>query len=109
MGNASQYGAREYIRVLDYQDRRVRCHVEQRDNQGRIIGELEIHTEGIPLSRTAWTKTANKMPIKGCGSLGALASDFLEAAQPPHDAEPWSRDTMGEAHHANILAVSARM
>src|SRR4051812_21075962 len=63
--NASQYGAREYIRVtdgsvasredaldeeaaarmaLDYQDRRVRCYVEERDDQGRIIGELEILT-----------------------------------------------------------------
>ncbi|MBA3709021.1 MAG: hypothetical protein H0W83_09410 [Planctomycetes bacterium] len=67
--NASQYGAREYIRVtdgslashddaldeeaaarmaLDYQDRRVRCYVEQRDQQGRIIGELEFITGGIP-------------------------------------------------------------
>ncbi|MBA2480715.1 MAG: hypothetical protein H0V44_08635 [Planctomycetes bacterium] len=61
--NASLYGAREFIRVsdsdhasrldadeeesaarmaLDYQDRRVRCYVEERDAAGRIIGELEI-------------------------------------------------------------------
>jgi hypothetical protein len=65
--NASEYGAREFIRVtegdrasredaldeeaaarmaLDYQDRRVRCYVEQRDDAGRIIGELEILSEG---------------------------------------------------------------
>lgn len=64
-----RYGAREYIRVteggrssrgeadqeesaalmgLTYQNRRVRVLVEERDDQGRIIGEVEVLTSGQP-------------------------------------------------------------
>jgi hypothetical protein len=32
--------------ALDYQDRRVRCYVEDRDDQGRIIGEVEVLSQG---------------------------------------------------------------
>ncbi len=59
----NQYGARELLRVteieqadrtdadddeaaalmtLTYQNRRVRCYVEERDRFGRIIGEVEV-------------------------------------------------------------------
>ena len=58
-----RYGAREFVRVtegrladrddadeeesaalmaLTYQNRRVRCYVEERDQLGRIIGEVEV-------------------------------------------------------------------
>jgi hypothetical protein len=67
--NAGEYGAREYVRVteggmasrqdaldeesaarmaMNYQNRRVRCFVEDRDDQGRIIGEVEVLSEGHP-------------------------------------------------------------
>jgi hypothetical protein len=67
--DVSEYGAREFVRVtetgratredaldeeaaalmaLNYQNRRVRCYVEQRDDQGRIIGEIEVLSEGRP-------------------------------------------------------------
>ena len=63
------YGAREYVRVteggrssrgdadqeesaalmaLTYQNRRVRVLVEERDDQGRIIGEVEVLSAGQP-------------------------------------------------------------
>jgi hypothetical protein len=65
--NAGLYGSHEFVRVtdtghasredsldeeaaarmaLDYQDRRVRCYVEDRDDQGRIIGEIEVLSQG---------------------------------------------------------------
>ena len=61
------YGAHEFVRVtesahasradaldeeaaarmtLDYQDRRVRCYIENRDDQGRLIGEVEVLSQG---------------------------------------------------------------
>lgn len=67
--NVGAYGAREFVRVtevgqasrmdaldeesaarmtLNYQNRRVRCYVEERDGQGRIIGEVEVLSEGRP-------------------------------------------------------------
>jgi hypothetical protein len=65
--NAGRYGARELVRVtdvanhsredsldeeaaarmvMDYENRRVRCYVLERDDQGRIIGEVEVLSEG---------------------------------------------------------------
>ena len=67
--NIGSYGAREFVRVtesgmasredaldeesaarmaLNYQNRRVRCYVEERDDQGRIIGEVEVLGEAEP-------------------------------------------------------------
>jgi hypothetical protein len=64
-----RYGAREFIRLsegrfadehaaeddeaaalmaLTYQNRRVRCFVEQRDEEGRIIGEVEVLGPATP-------------------------------------------------------------
>ncbi len=61
-----RYGAREYIRLrfasehdddneesaavmeLTYQNRRVRCFVEQRDADGRILGEVEVLSADTP-------------------------------------------------------------
>ncbi|HYE04636.1 MAG TPA: hypothetical protein VEL07_03865 [Planctomycetota bacterium] len=64
-----QYGARELVRVteadlatrtdadddeaaalmaLTYQNRRVRCYVEERDRLGRIIGEVEVLQQAEP-------------------------------------------------------------
>ena len=64
-----RYGAREFVRLTDgrfadqragdddeaaalmaltYQNRRVRCYVEQRDDEGRIIGELEVLGPATP-------------------------------------------------------------
>jgi hypothetical protein len=64
-----RYGAREYVRVteggrstrgeadqeesaaymgLTYQNRRVRVLVEERDDQGRLIGEVEVLGSGTP-------------------------------------------------------------
>lgn len=63
------YGAREYVRVtegggssradadqeesaalmaLTYQNRRVRVLVEERDDQGRLLGEVEVLSEAQP-------------------------------------------------------------
>jgi hypothetical protein len=68
-GEAGPYGARELVRVtegrladrddadedesaalmaLTYQNRRVRCYVEERDQLGRIIGEVEVLETGEP-------------------------------------------------------------
>jgi hypothetical protein len=65
----SQYGAQELVRVtganeasranaaedeaaalmaLTYQNRRVRCYVEERDSAGRIIGEIEVLSADEP-------------------------------------------------------------
>src|SRR4051812_4430640 len=65
--DAGRYGSHEFVRVtetdhasredaldeeaaarmaLDYQDRRVRCYVEERDDQGRLIGEVEVLSQG---------------------------------------------------------------
>ncbi len=67
-----RYGARELIRLVDsrfaseheddheetaetaammeltYQNRRIRCFVEQRDQDGRIIGEVEVLSADTP-------------------------------------------------------------
>ena len=62
-----RYGAREFVRVtegglasrrdaedseaaalMDQENRRVRCYVEERDAQGRIIGEIEVLSAGSP-------------------------------------------------------------
>ncbi len=63
------YGARETIRVTDgnradredasneetaalmaltYENRRVRCYIEERDNQGRLIADVEVLSAGEP-------------------------------------------------------------
>lgn len=65
--DAGHYGAREWIRVgdvgevshaqaldeeaaarmvMDYENRRVRLYVQDRDDQGRLIGDVEVLSEG---------------------------------------------------------------
>ena len=36
------------LMALTYQNRRVRCYVEERDQLGRIIGEIEVLGPGEP-------------------------------------------------------------
>jgi len=69
VSHGHSYGAREYVRVTDagessrgdanleesaalmaltYQNRHVRVLVEERDDQGRLIGEVEVLSEAQP-------------------------------------------------------------